>query len=143
MPFPGGNTSPEINLKPDDAEPTYDQLQIPSSTTKPDTILQWPIFENCYPADYITDASLVAELGEESDDDLYHIAPRRTRSGPNLADQDAILALVRRFLSLVHVKNPILDPDTLLDYAHAVAEDGPQWDAPSCIVVSDLLQPNS
>ncbi|KAF3393731.1 hypothetical protein F1880_004758 [Penicillium rolfsii] len=119
-------------------DPGYDRLQIPLSRTKPDTILQWPVFENLYPANYITDASLVAEMNDDGfslDDDGFQDKPRALRAGLGLVNQDAILYLVRRFLSLVHVKNPILEPDTLSSFAHAVAEDGPQWDAPSCIVL--------
>jgi hypothetical protein len=43
--------------------------------------------------------------------------------------------LVQRFLDLVHIKNPILDPDTLWSYVRHVTEDGFQWDPPSCLVV--------
>lgn len=143
-------TSPELAKTygiPDQQEQhVFDELRIPPARTTPDAVLQWPIFGNLYPANYITDAVFEAHAEDEYDPDSqdsipyqHHPAkPRLSRSsggGGVGIDEDAIPDLVQKFLELVHVKNPILDTDTILSYAHHVAEEGLRWDAPSCLVV--------
>lgn len=59
--------------------------------------------------------------------------PKVKGSGFN---EDAVLERVQKFLDLVHIKNPILDPETIWSYAQCVAEDGLEWDSASCLVVS-------
>ncbi|KAH8901557.1 hypothetical protein GQ53DRAFT_707923 [Thozetella sp. PMI_491] len=103
---------------------TPNELRIPSARTTPDAILRWPIFEDRFPDNYITDGVFTAELADEDLD-----------SNVGGIDEDAIPELVTRFLELVHIKNPILDPEVILSYAYYASEEGLRWDPPSCLVL--------
>ena len=118
----------------------YDQLRIPPARTNPDAVLRWPIFENRYPPNYITDAVFVADsIDGDTDCEESSITQsgnlrRAYHAKPKFGgiDEDAILELVQKFLDLVHIKNPILEIDALWSYARHVAEEG----LASCLVVS-------
>lgn len=88
----------------------------------------------------MVDAVFMADMADDSDVEELSPAVRTRRSNPRLKgsgiDEDQILDLVQRFLDLVHIKNPVLDPDTIWSYARRVVEDGLEWDSPSCLVVS-------
>ncbi|TVY45305.1 putative beta-glucosidase I, partial [Lachnellula occidentalis] len=58
----------------------------------------------------------------------------RSSAGGIGVQEEEIAGLVEDFLTFVHIKNPILHPDTLRSYARKVAENGPQWDSKSCLV---------
>lgn len=51
--------------------------------------------------------------------------------------EDDFLTLCRNFLDYVHVRNPLLEPSGLEQYAKESAESGLKWDAKSCLVVGD------
>ncbi|KAJ4356257.1 uncharacterized protein N0V89_004288 [Didymosphaeria variabile] len=115
-----------------------DQLKIPSRRTTADAVLKWPVFQNRWPANYLTNAIFEAE-NSEYDSDLDIPPPQeqtRSKLGIGGVDEDSIPYLVRRFIELVHIKNPILDVKTISAYANHVAESGLGWDPPSCLVVS-------
>lgn len=89
----------------------------------------------------MVDAVFMADMADD-DSDVEELNPavktRRCNSklkGSGI-DEDQILDLVQRFLDLVHIKNPVLNPDTIWSYARRVVEDGLEWDSPSCLVVS-------
>ncbi|KXJ97328.1 hypothetical protein Micbo1qcDRAFT_230011 [Microdochium bolleyi] len=109
----------------------HDQLRIPAGRTTPDCVLQWPIMHGRFPSYYLVDAVFEAETVEDSDEGSH--GSRLGRLGS--VDENAIVGLVHRFLELVHIKNPVLDVDTICAYARRVAEDGLRWDAPSCLVL--------
>ncbi|KAH7155913.1 hypothetical protein EDB81DRAFT_785776 [Dactylonectria macrodidyma] len=122
---------------PDVGDASYDHLHIPSSRTAPDSILQWPIFERRYPKNYMVDEVFTCDM---SDDDFdAEEMTKKSRCNPissgNGIYEDEVLDLVQRFFDLVHIKNPVLDPDTVWSYARRVAEEGLGWDSPSCLVL--------
>ncbi|KAF4970536.1 hypothetical protein FSARC_2445 [Fusarium sarcochroum] len=130
---PGHRGNPEQDQISDEQQ---DQLHIPSSKTNVDSILQWPIFGNRYPPNYLTDAVYELEAydgGEGHNLSSSKLGSTKTRSIG--IDEDGISDLVRRFLDLVYIKNPILDIDTICAYTQNVVEDGLRWDAPSCLVL--------
>ena len=49
--------------------------------------------------------------------------------------EDDVLPLVSKFLTNVHIKNPVLDADDLKKKAKWTVENGFSWDAASCLVV--------
>lgn len=62
--------------------------------------------------------------------------PRITvTTGRGIREED-IMTLIERFLSYVHIKNPIFDADVLRNIAKLVAERGFGWDIYTCLVVS-------
>lgn len=119
---------------------TYDELHIPSARITPDAVLQWPIFENRYPPNYLTDSTFAAESPDDDTDDEDVVeATQRAPKPRGGIDEDAVFHLVQRFLELVHIKNPILDTDTMWTYAQRVTEEGIGWDSSSCMVVSVII----
>ena len=50
--------------------------------------------------------------------------------------EDDIESLVDNFIAHVHIKNPILEIETLREQARRVVEEGPGWDGASCLVVN-------
>lgn len=100
-----------------------------------DLVLTWPIFGNLFQADF-----LISTLFTPDDSEFGH-APDHPGRPQNLSHNRAVNfedapALVDRFLAFVHTKNPILDVAEIRGYARRTAEEGPGWDAPSCLVVS-------
>ncbi|KAF7550236.1 hypothetical protein G7Z17_g5842 [Cylindrodendrum hubeiense] len=124
----------------DQGDSSYDHLRIPSSKMSPDAILQWPIFENQYPRNYMVDAIFMADIHDD-DSDVEDMNPEiktqrhNSRMKGSGIDEDQILDLVQRFLDLVHIKNPVLNPDTVWSYARRVVEEGLEWDSSSCLVL--------
>jgi hypothetical protein len=57
-------------------------------------------------------------------------------SGRGLDDGTVVPGLIESFLSNVHTKCPILDPQSLRSYAANLVENGPGWNAKTCQVVS-------
>jgi hypothetical protein len=59
-------------------------------------------------------------------------APRYKQYG--IREND-LPTLCRRFLVYVHIRNPILEPGELEQYAKELSETGIKWDSKSCLVV--------
>ncbi|KAH8601506.1 hypothetical protein B0O99DRAFT_500909, partial [Bisporella sp. PMI_857] len=108
-------------------------LKIPSGRTSADSILTWPIFGNRFGPEYLTNEVLAAAIFSEADlaDNGHTIRP----SSYGVVNDQDVPFLLERFLAFVHVKNPFLDARLLKQYGRRMAEDGPQWDAPSCLVL--------
>ncbi|KAH8881162.1 hypothetical protein GQ53DRAFT_754622 [Thozetella sp. PMI_491] len=49
--------------------------------------------------------------------------------------EDSLWPLCKRFLALIHVKNPVLDVPRFKQYVRAASEYGPSWDGPGCLVL--------
>ncbi|KAL3459529.1 hypothetical protein BJX64DRAFT_301264 [Aspergillus heterothallicus] len=115
-----------------DATPlALDGLQIPSSFSSPDWVLDWPIFDDQFRQGCLAEELFVAEhLSSQTSSG----ASSGSRSRGGICDDD-VPRLVARFLHFVHIKNPILDPKAVTQLANRVAEDGAGWDASSCLVL--------
>lgn len=103
-------------------------MRIPSSRSSPDAILQWPIFEGYFEPDCLVNTLFEAE---STSGGLEHLSSSR-----GTHQDDEIVWLVDNFLVNTHIKNPILDADTLTEYVQIVVENGAQWDDITCLVVS-------
>lgn len=108
-----------------------------------ESMLAWPIWSkgDFTTAEAVSDAVFTTEIEgiwtePAQEDDLPH-GPKMRSSliQTNPAGQD-LAALVENFLSCVHSRNPFLDVDHLRRCVSVVAELGPLWDPPSCLVVS-------
>jgi hypothetical protein len=95
-------------------------------------ILRWPILNTCR----VDFQSFVLDTDYP---DIAATTPGRFESslGRGVQEEDFI-HLSRRFLALVHVKNPILDVSAFKKAVKQVTETGPQWDGTSCLVVRPL-----
>ncbi|KAH7399863.1 hypothetical protein BKA64DRAFT_642021 [Cadophora sp. MPI-SDFR-AT-0126] len=135
------NIPPQFAPNDQDDLLSSEYLHIPGCRTNLGTILQWPIFQAKFPAGCLDES--FALFSEASTDhvpieDAYG-SPRKSNWGhPHHGvfgvHEEEIEGLVEEFLALVHIKNPILHPDSLRLYARNVAEYGPQWDSRSCLV---------
>lgn len=141
------NTASQYSTNGQDDLSSSEYLHIPACRTTPSTILQWPIFEAKYPADCLNESFVLsseASADQGPVDDPYGSSRKsnwgRSSHGGFGVQEEEIEGLIEDFLALVHIKNPILHPDSLRLYARNVAENGPQWDSKSCLVVcSELL----
>ncbi|KAF3035181.1 hypothetical protein E8E11_002579 [Didymella keratinophila] len=105
-------------------------------------MLGWPIWSNgnFTTADDVSDAIFTTEIEgiwtePVQEDNLPH-GPKMRSSliQANPVGQE-LMALVENFLLCVHSRNPFLDVDNLRRCVSVVAELGPSWDAPSCLVL--------
>jgi hypothetical protein len=105
-----------------------------------EALLQWPIFENKYP---VPGPELLIFQSEITD--KLEEKPCLSRS-PNgnatqllgsrrLIHEEDALRLAHKFLSHVHIKNPILEEHDLFNIAKEVMEHGFGWDERSCLMV--------
>ncbi|KAJ5915452.1 hypothetical protein N7466_011385 [Penicillium verhagenii] len=110
-------------------DPAANIFGVTSSNTSPDNVLIWPIFLGNYAAKCLQDALF----------SLSSSGPYGNQSSKKLAkfpfQEDKVSHLMERFFQLVHIKNPILDPEELQEYSRIVIEDGLSWDEGSCLVL--------
>ena len=112
-------------------------------------ILDWPIFEVRYDrlwieamifdptlsCDDLSGPCTSPKVIDDSIRDRFHDPRHASGIGAGVRE-DNIPHLVEAFLVNVHVKNPIFDPEYLRRMAKGVVENGFDWKAPSCLVVS-------
>lgn len=123
---------------PDDQETVPDDFTLQPASTSADAILAWPMLAGPFPATYIADGIFEAEAHEETlvDTAFHEVHLAYPSSGLSGILEIDVPKLVRRFLDLVHPKDPVLAVGTLWSYAQGVAENGLRWDGTSCLVVS-------
>lgn len=136
--------NPVIDEDPGKAQAALrNELVIPAAQTTPEAVLQWPILASEFPSSYMIDAVFEAEIEEtdstEEDESENQRSRSFSRSRATCFCEDDVMDLVQRFLDLVHIKNPVLEPETIWSYARRVVEDGLKWDSVSCLVVSPSL----
>jgi hypothetical protein len=106
-------------------------------------LLEWPIFEAQHDRSEIEILILnpsLAREGQERAQGLSIAADPDRRSGYDrgIREED-VPRLLDRFLANVHIKNPILDTNYIIRVGKNIAENGFEWDAPSCLVVWNLI----
>jgi hypothetical protein len=100
---------------------------MPAARTNVEAVLTWPVFA----MDNGSSPMLRAIYGAEIEEDDQNTNKRSA----GIVEGD-IPRLVQRFVEFVHLKNPVIDVETLWSYTHHVVEDGIDWSPPSCLVVS-------
>lgn len=108
------------------------------SRVRLDTVLQWPVFEaplsNLRRHPFLT-------FKKEQDytflEDMLHTAPLRSSvSSLSIStERSEVERLIDRFFVLVHVKNPILDRETVKQYCHEYCENGIAPNLRSCLIL--------
>jgi len=140
------HTASQYSTNDQDGLSSSEYLHIPACRTSPGKILQWPIFEAEYPANCLDESFVLSS--EASADQGPTDGPcrsswksngGRSSHGSFGVQEEEIEGLIEDFLAGVHIKNPILHPDSLRLYARNVAENGPQWDSKTCLVVCPKL----
>ncbi|KAH8675204.1 hypothetical protein BGZ61DRAFT_360721 [Ilyonectria robusta] len=102
----------------------------PAAISNCESVLRWPIFQGmvpdiesfvCWPTNDQPASSLPSHRGSG-------------RLGQGIQEDDFI-PLSKRFLAYAHTKNPILDVAEYSCYVRDAAENGLQWNGPSCLVL--------
>ena len=125
-----GHSDPELKQTSSDSVnevPDYSQL----FSCAPESTLKWPVFKGI-----VTDAdsSLYSFLLETQKEDIESVYVEKV---PDHVKDDFVEPCIR-FLSSANRRNPIVDAEQLKRSARKVTEEGPGWDASSCLVVSAL-----
>lgn len=133
-PTPGSLPWSENNPQ-DDAEIFLESLEISGRSPQvSEDILEWPVFEGEYDRSRIESLIFNPEGTPCSSNRVSSDAIRRWRPGRGIQEED-IPKLVDKFLTNVHIKNPILDPEDIKRKGRWILENGISWDARSCLVV--------
>ena len=115
-----------------------DEAWMPAGRTNVESVLAWPVFSDCQNPNHVLDAIYGAE--SEDSEDGPHLKGQNQRSKAAGVVEEDIPRLVQRFVEFVHLKNPVVDVDTLWSYTHQIVEDGIDWSPSSCLVVCDSLK---
>lgn len=118
-----------------------DLPEYPSIYWNCESVMRWPIFRETLPAFL----SLVNQNPDDKTSNLCSppgsLASRQSWSSTltrGIQESDFV-PLSKKFLAYVHIKNPILDVAQFKLDVKAIAENGAQWDGPSCLVVPKSL----
>jgi hypothetical protein len=104
------------------------------AANSPEYMLRWPIFNQVITsAEKHIRSFLLDSLDVQAPSSIP--PPRRAGIGSFLDD---IQILVRKYLQLVHRRNPVVDAEKLERYAREVTVQGLGWDGPSCQVVRSI-----
>lgn len=125
----GSNANPSgSSAGIDDGPYEHDPLTLYAANS-PEYMLRWPIFRKV-----VTDAEKqIRSFLLDSLDNQPPAPPAPRQLG--LGSFDEIQDLCRKYLRLVHRRNPVIDADKLDRYAREVTVQGLGWDGPSCQVV--------
>lgn len=99
----------------------------PANINNCEAILNWPIFSDCAPR---VEPLVLGPNNQYVVTEAHPIALSRG------IQEEQIVPLAEKFLTHVHIKNPILDISEFTRYVRDTAENGLRWDGPSCLVVS-------
>ncbi|KAF2176434.1 hypothetical protein K469DRAFT_678604 [Zopfia rhizophila CBS 207.26] len=96
-----------------------------------ESLLKWPVFEGVISVSDARIDSFLLESDAEPNADEHDPAPIVAQG----IQEEDFVHLCRKFLTNVHLRNPILEGDELNEYAKHAAENGLKWDAASCLVL--------
>ncbi|OKL57885.1 hypothetical protein UA08_06714 [Talaromyces atroroseus] len=135
----GQSHTPEVQTNEADVEePCSHEVLRPEGGTRSELMLDWPCLRGYVPAK--TRSLLWLAQPDSTLDDIrgYSHDPSVRNGGATFssgAEESYAVQLVKRYLTLVHIKNPILDEQTLLKQARGIAEVGFDWTGESCLVL--------
>lgn len=104
------------------------------AANSPEYMLRWPIYRKI-----ITDAEkhIRSFLLDSLDNQPASGIPPPRQAG--IGSFDEIQNLCRKYVRLVHRRNPVVDVEKLERYAREITVQGLGWDGPSCQVVRSKL----
>ncbi|KAB8200198.1 hypothetical protein BDV34DRAFT_205348 [Aspergillus parasiticus] len=103
-----------------------DTPRFPATINNCEGILRWPIFHNLAPC--------VESFVFETENQDSQIPNRPVSLGRGIQEDD-IIPLAGRFLSYVHIKNPILDVSDFTRHVRDASMNGLRWDGQSCLIL--------
>ena len=120
-----------------------DELDHPGGAVAAEKMLKWPIL-----AGFAPENSTSLLWLPDPEDTTFQMAPRLSMSQldkvpppRSTVDETQIVGLVDKYLAMVYLKNPILEPSELKRHAAQISEFGCEWNGESCRVVSDFTPP--
>jgi hypothetical protein len=118
--------------------PPSSKVLLQASEMFADSVLKWPIFSQAAPHLERELHVPIMEFWTRSDGNIGRTPSQTGNKGATLLnlDSNVVNELVENFLTNNHVKNPVLDVESLRADAEEFAEIGPQWDEKSCLIVS-------
>jgi hypothetical protein len=134
------NFDEEMNGEATENSPPSSSVLLQASEMFVDSVLQWPIFSEYAP-------HLAGELYEPILKVMARPARQTTFTSESMNSMGATLhnlnldvlnALIANFLANNHIKNPVLDVQTLRIDVIEFAESGPRWDGKSCLLVGSI-----
>lgn len=132
----------DTSTSQDEAEILLESLEIAGRAPQvSEDVLNWPIFGQNFDRSEIESLIFSPQNYQQTESHSFSIVNDQVRSlrpGKRICEED-IIPLIDRFLINVHIKNPVLDADDLIDKARKISENGFSWDAPSCLVVCFLI----
>jgi hypothetical protein len=118
--------------------PPSSKVLLQASEMFADSVLKWPIFSQAAPHLETELHVPIIEFWTQAGGNMGRAQSQTGKKGATLLnlDSNVVNELVENFLTNNHVKNPILDVESLRADAREFAEIGPQWDEKSCLIVS-------
>ncbi|KAF6836705.1 vegetative cell wall protein gp1 [Colletotrichum plurivorum] len=118
-------------LPEDDAMIRFEIPDLAAASPNCEAILRWPVFSEMVPEVY----SFILEMEDDDPDSLGNPKTAATCNLGRGVQEEDFTVLSKKFLAYVHVKNPVLDVPDFKKHVKNAAENGPQWDGPSCLVL--------
>ncbi|KAH6695663.1 hypothetical protein F5X68DRAFT_258227 [Plectosphaerella plurivora] len=125
------HTTPSARLEIVD---TDDCLEVLAPFASLDYILTWPIFAGRWPFDLFSKEVYNRSFGSGKSPSDDSPQPTRGHQRQGISEED-VPDLIDRYLHFVYPKNPIFYTRELREHARRIAEDGFDWDAPSCLIL--------
>jgi hypothetical protein len=121
-----------------DDMPPSSTVVLQASKLFAESVLKWPIFSQAAPH---LEAELhvpIMEVWSRPGSNRRQLQDQTRKRGASILnlDSEVVNQLVENFLTNNHIKNPVLDVQSLRADAREFAETGPQWDEKSCLIVS-------
>lgn len=141
VPSASSNGTASVDLLDDNATTLTEALHV-SANCSSKVVAQWPVFEgkidsariNAYFFEPSKPFGPEVSSSLSSFPVILGVNCRTSHLGRGVCEEDA-LTLAQKFLEKVHIKNPILDPSSLMEIARKTAEEGFKWDESSCLVL--------
>ncbi|KAH7381168.1 vegetative cell wall protein gp1 [Phaeosphaeria sp. MPI-PUGE-AT-0046c] len=101
----------------------------PATLLNCESILKWPVFGapshpiHSFVLEHATNVSTTTNSFDS------------TQPGNRGIQENDFSSLSKRFLTFVHVKNPVLDIEEYQEWVKIAVDQGPRWDGPSCLVL--------
>ncbi|OCT46892.1 hypothetical protein CLCR_02303 [Cladophialophora carrionii] len=133
-------TRPSARSEPAVSSPTSQRTQPPHlkwtyASTRCESLLKWPVFRHLVSDEEANIDHFLLDPGVQDDCGSSNELTDSANAAYGRRSFRDIVPLCKRFLKLVHPRNPILDATELLTHAERVVEKGLAWDSPSCLVL--------
>ncbi|KAM5368969.1 hypothetical protein ACJZ2D_009278 [Fusarium nematophilum] len=107
--------------------------RFPFETLRCESLLRWPALRSVVPSDALEIDSFPLSSGYTEG------VVQGKGQGSQGISEESFVPLCRKFLALVHPRNPVLDGNELMRLARSAEEHGLKWDSASCLLLTCAL----